>query len=791
MTSNGALHGIRVLDLCDHRGEMAGRVLADLGAEVVCIEPANGSDSRRRGPFAKDGRSLWWSTFALGKKSVVLDLDSPSERTQFLQLVDSCDVCLESFQPGYLQERQLDYAALSTRNPALVMASITPFGQTGPRANDAATDLTLEAAGGLVGMQGDPDRPPLPVGMPQASLHAGVQAAADVLIALNARRQIGVGQHLDVSTQSAVVWTLMNATGWPAVNNRNPPGFCDTRELPRAMPVAGMRAPRLFRCLDGYATFGAHLPGVGERTVAGAMHWLAEAHTDLLDEELTSVDWSRWMQLVQEGKLPIATFNRAFDTIAEAFKRCSKAELLALAVARKLLIAPVLNTADLFEDEQLATRDFWQQVDNLTFAGPFARLSKTPVVYRSPAPELGADQAILKQPRNQPPTRSRRVPETQSFAGLKVADFAWVGVGPIISKAFADHGAEVIHIESSKRLDVLRTIGPFKDQQPGINRSQFFNNFNTNKQSIDLDFKDPADLKVATAIADWADVIVESFVPGTMARYGLDHATLSSRHPELIMLSTCMRGQTGPHNSYGGFGNQGAALAGLFSVTGWPDRPPIGPWGAYTDFIAPRFGVSAIAAALLHRDRTGEGQYIDLSQIEAGIGFLGPLIAANRDHGLLIENPGMASPYACPQGVFAMAEANSYIAIAVATDAQWAALVGLLGTGNAEWNATQRQAHQESIELSINNWCSKLDAASAEQLLQARQVPASRVLWPTQLVEDPQLQHREFFQPLDHPVTGVTNYDGHVTKFNRTPAQLNSAAPTLGQHSDAIRKRFG
>lgn len=788
-----ALSGLRVLDLCDHRGDMAGRVLADLGAEVICIEPPGGSVSRRRGPFARDGRSLWWATYALGKHSVVLDLNHEAGRAAFLDLIATADVCIESFAPGFLDRLGLNYSALTARNPTLVMASISPFGQDGPRASDAATDLTLEAVGGLVGMQGDPDRPPIPVGFPQAAMHAGVQAAADVLIAINARDLTGQGQHLDVSTQSAVVWTLMNATGWPSVVGVNPPGFCDTRHLPRAMPIEGMRPPRIFECADGHATFGVHLPGVGERTMAGAIEWLRREHPDLVDEELASIEWSRWMDLLAEGTVTVAAYNRAFDAVAEAFKRCPKKDLLKLAVEEKLLIAPVLNTADLFEDEQLTSRNFFQTIDGLNFAGPFAKLSKTPIAYRDAAPGIGADQALLNPPaaprKPQAPTQNAAKGE-RALAGLKVADFAWVGVGPIMSKSLADHGAEVIHVESSQRLDVLRTIGPFKDREPGINRSQFFNNFNTNKKSIDLNFKNPDDLSIALKIANWADVLVESFVPGTMARYGLDYANLSQTNPALIMMSTCMRGQTGPHKTYGGFGNQGAALAGLFSVTGWPDRAPIGPWGAYTDFIAPRFGVAALNAALIHRRNTGEGQYIDLSQIEAGIHFMGPLVPAQGEQQLLIENPGMASLYHYPHGVYAASGESSFIAIDIADDTQWRAFHDVTEIGDAAWTLEARRHHADEIETAIEAWIGSRDASRAAAQLQASQIPAHEVLWPTMLYEEAQLAHRAFFQQLDHPEVGPAHYDGHVTRFSATPPKLETPGPTLGQHSDALRARF-
>ena len=197
-----------------------------------------------------------------------------------------------------------------------------------------------------------------------------------------------------------------------------------------------------------------------------------------------------------------------------------------------------------------------------------------------------------------------------------------------------------MRIESPGRPDLLRTLGPYKDNIPGPNRTQFPANFNSSKLGITLDLKNDGGLALARSMGDWADVVLESFSPGTMARFGLDYESLSADRDDLIMLSTCMRGQTGPERAYSGFGGQGAAIAGLFGLVGWPDRLPTGPWGAYTDFITPRFGITALAAAIYHRRLTGKGQYIDVSQIEAGIRFIEPLILDYCANGTIAERLG-------------------------------------------------------------------------------------------------------------------------------------------------------
>jgi crotonobetainyl-CoA:carnitine CoA-transferase CaiB-like acyl-CoA transferase len=798
MTTPSALTRIRVIDLATSRAELAGRVLADLGAEVIKVEPRGGCEARALPPFA-EGTSLYWASVGLGKRSVVLDLEHASDRATLTTLIDSADILVESFDPGVMYRFGLGYAAVAARNPGLVYASVTPFGQTGPAVATPAIDLTIEASGGLVGMQGDGDRPPLAIGLPQASFHAGVQAAADILIALYERNRSGLGQHLDVSMQAAMVWTLMNATGYPANTGGNPPGSSEFRNDARPTLVPGMRAPRVTSCRDGYVIIGTYQPGIGERTLDGMIGWLTEEGA--APPALPQRSWLQYMTELAAGTLSVDAFNCAYDAMCDFVAAKTKRALLDGALERKLLLAPIYDIADLRADPQLADRGYWTDVAGVIHPGPFARLSATPIRMDKPAPRLGADQALLQEPRAQgarhvtPRARAQGArhvtPRDGVFAGLKVADFAWVGVGPIISKALADQGATVIHVESEVRTDLLRSLPPFKNAEPGINRSQFFANFNTSKQGLRLELTDAGDLALARKLAAWADVVVESFTPGTMARYGLDYTTLAAQRSDLVMLSTCMRGQTGPERHYTGFGNQGAALAGLAAITGWPDRAPVGPWGAYTDFITPRYGVAALAAALLHRDATGQGQYIDLSQIEAGIQFHAPLVLDYTVNGRVAGARGNVSDYACPHGTYRTRGVERYVAIGVATRAQWEALTQLVPftqRGAEFGELATRIAQRESIEAELAVWCAAQDAFELAARLQRAGVPSYAVLRPTDLFEDPQLRHRQFFVTLDHPVMGPTPYDGPVTHYSRTPPRLRAPAPLLGQHTTTIRR---
>ncbi|MCK9520428.1 MAG: CoA transferase, partial [Dehalococcoidia bacterium] len=393
MAHRGPLEGIRVLDLATPRAELAGRLLADLGAEVIKVEPPTGAEARFMPPFDKGrtgdpGPSLYWATVAMGKRSVVLDLETPTGRDRIRDLAASADILFESFDPGYLAARGLGYADLAARNPALIYVSVTPFGQDGPLAHAPATDLTLEAAGGLVGLQGDGDRPPVPVGYPQASFHAGAQAAADAVIALHERSRSGLGQHLDVSMQAAVVWTLMNATGYPPNTGANPPGFCETRNVPPPEMFPGLRLPALWKCADGYVSYRISLPGIGPRTHQETMRW-AESF-DAVPKDLCGLDWSNWIEDVMEERMPVETVIRSVEALEQFFKTRTKQEMQAFSSTRGILLGAIYSVADLLGDPHLNDRDYWLEVGGRVHPGPAVRLSATPLVMDCPAPALGA-----------------------------------------------------------------------------------------------------------------------------------------------------------------------------------------------------------------------------------------------------------------------------------------------------------------------------------------------------------------------------------------------------------------
>lgn len=377
------------------------------------------------------------------------------------------------------------------------------------------------------------------------------------------------------------------------------------------------------------------------------------------------------------------------------------------------------------------------------------------------------------------------------FNGLKVADFCWVGVGPIVGRILADFGATVIRVESKSRPDPLRTAPPFKDNIPGLNRSVFATWANCNKYSLALDLNNPKAREVAKKLITWADVLGESFGPGVMKKWGLDYSEVKKINPNILYYSTCMQGQTGPHKNFRGFGMHMAALAGLYNILGWPDLEPVGPYGAFTDFIAWLWLRVIVLAVLSYRRRTGQGQYIDLSQLEATMHFMGPMILEYMVNGRDTNRMGNKDRYSCPHGVFRCLGDDNWIAIAVENDEEWVQFCEAIG--NPTWSKNSkfptflsRKANEEELNRLIEEWTSQFEAFYLMSHFQSYGVAAGVVLKPSQSYNDPQLNHRPARVILDHAEIGSQSYLTTGSIFSKTPARFRKAAPLLGEDTQWV-----
>lgn len=374
---------------------------------------------------------------------------------------------------------------------------------------------------------------------------------------------------------------------------------------------------------------------------------------------------------------------------------------------------------------------------------------------------------------------------------VKICDFMWVMAGPAGTRILADYGATIVRIESPTRVDTARTLQPYLNNQLDPDGSGLFANCNAGKLGISLDLGNPAAREVVHDLVRWADVVTESFSPKAMRAWGYDYESLRKINPAIIMLSTCLMGQTGPLSKIAGFGNMAAAIAGFHNLTGWPDRPPSGVFGAYTDYISPRFTAMSILAALDHRRRTGQGQYIDQSQAECSIHFLGPATldyTANKRVGARAGNTDSAF---APHGIYCAAGDDQWVAIVCRDDGDWRNLCAAmendaLARDSRYTTAAGRLEHRDAIDASIVVWTRGLDRASIESRLQARGVPAHSVQSSTDAYGDPQLAHRGHFVPMEHPRLGKFTVEGPRAKLSRTPAEVRRTAPSLGQDNQYV-----
>jgi crotonobetainyl-CoA:carnitine CoA-transferase CaiB-like acyl-CoA transferase len=379
-----------------------------------------------------------------------------------------------------------------------------------------------------------------------------------------------------------------------------------------------------------------------------------------------------------------------------------------------------------------------------------------------------------------------------ALQGVKILDFAWVGVGPITTKYLADNGAEVIRVESAARPDVLRIAPPWKDATPGIDNSQFFASYNTSKKGITLDLAKPKAREIVRRLVPWADAVVESFTPKAMRNWELDYDHLRRIKPDLVMLSTCMQGQTGPHALYPGFGQLMSALSGFYYISGYDPDHPTPPYGAYSDFVAPRFSACALLAALDYRRRTGRGQYIDMSQYEAALHNLAPALIDYGATGRVLGPRGNASDRYAPHGAYRCADEGGeerWLVLAVANDQQWDGLLSTLGASAPDERfATHlsRLENSKALDEFVAPMVREHNAHELTAKLQAAGVAAYPVQNCVDVHQDENLDAFGFWHWLEHKVMGPAPYEGLQHRMSCTPGDLRSAAPVLGQHNDEV-----
>ncbi|HZJ27456.1 MAG TPA: CoA transferase, partial [Acidimicrobiia bacterium] len=741
------LAGWRVVDLAGEPAALTGRILADLGADVVKVEPPEGD------PLRTDAARF--DAWNAGKRSVVVrDAHDP----ELDRLLAATHVVIDT--PGFPGALDFD----PNRAPGAVCVRVTPFGLTGPRSHWRASDLGVMAASGNLFCTGDPDRAPVRCRFPVAYAHVGPEAAFAALSAL----ATGDPQIVDVSMQEVVfVANMAGAAQFPRTGSRGGRRGANIGRTREIWPTT-----------DGFVSFG--LRG-GKARLASL-----ELLTELVDTPaLRAMDWSTYSPNTADDE----TLRAVEHDVGEYFAHRTMAELYEIACETNLMLAPTNSPREIHASAQLEAREFFGPVgEDESFPRSFmvARSARAPVARvapTAPAPELGstspatafhdAPSVRLGALTVSPSHRQSGGHGRGAWDGLKILEFGSGAAGPIASRYFAEHGATVLRIESAKRPDFLRVYALGPDNPHGLEGSPLYDGLNVGKRNVLFNLKHPRAVELVRELAvDWADAVAENFAPRAMRGFGLDYDSLVEHRRDLVMVSACLNGQTGPHKDYPGFGGQGSALAGYNWLTGWADREPVGPHGTITDSLAPRFVATALAAGLLYRARTGNGVYLDVSQVEAAIYTLAPWLLTFTRTGEALARIGNDDPAAAVHGVFPCATEGDvddrWVAIAAWTEAERARLADITGGGDlAAWTRTRTRTE-------------------IAERLQAAGIEAVPVADFGDLHDDPQVAHREHFVPLTHPHLGTVLYERNGFRLSDAPSTYTRSGPTLGQDQDWV-----
>lgn len=624
--------------------------------------------------------------------------------------------------------------AIEAAYPDLVHVSVTDFGSGGPRARWAGGELIASAAGGTLRLTGEPDRPPVKEALDACTFHADMAAAAGAMAAHYARGVHGGGQHVDVSIQQVAFSRNVNGVlVWQF----------DRRKLHRvggALNYGRATVRCIWPLADGWCFHSLMTGRFGAPANQALSDWIDEAG---LPNPLAGVDWLSYNRSTLDPAIR-AVWEEA---IAAFFVTRTKQEIATEGRRRGINACPVAEPADVLADPHLAARDFWDA------AGEPRRF----VGWRE-----GESDAVTTPPA--PATR------TGPLAGVRVLDFAWALVGSITTKTLGDMGADVVKVESRSRPCLSRLDVQVSASRPGnFDDKPWFAHLNSSKRSLALDMKQPEARRVLEPLLRWADVVVENFSPGTMAKLGLDYDSIAAINPGIVMVSGSVYGQTGPLAQEWGVDGTGGALSGRTFLTGWPDRDPMIPGAVpYGDVIVPYVMAASVAAALEHRRTTGRGAHIDASMYEICVQQMRDAIAAARA-GERPERMGNADPSVFHQAVYPAQGEDRWVAVACADADQHARLLDLCGGDVAAWTAARTDQ----------------EAADA---LQAHGLAASAVQDIEDLMEhDPGLAARDALVTLDHPHLGPFGHVATPISFSRDRLQPYRA-PGIGEHSAAIAR---
>ena len=771
----GALTHLRIIEIGDIPASYAARWLGDLGADIIKVEPPGGDPNRALPPFAGDvedkERSLTFINANLNKRSIVLDVaNSEEDRATLLDLLSGADAFIEATPPGTLESWGLSQETLLARNPSLVTTSMTPFGQTGPYSHYAGSYAVIEALAGFMQAHGDDAMPPVVTPAHQTYQVAGAHGAYLTLAGIRHARLTGAGQRIDLSLQEAI--TYMGISAITRYSQRS-----ERVERNGAKPQGG--ASNVFRCKDGRWVY---------ISIYILPHWHKITREWMEDPVLSSPEWDEAQYRDDNSDVINALLQSFIErfTADEFVEECQK---------RGLPCAPVNSPGDFMNSPQLKFRQWAQQLQHPVIGsyeapGFLFKMSATPMRAWRPSPTLGQHQeevlAEAKQGR-QPVAAGAKAnghkPEDAMLEGIRIADLTRFFAGPIGTMFLGFYGAEVVKVES----DLL-----VANREP---TSPLYPDMNRNKLSITLDARHEDGKVLLNRLLEKSDVIVDNFSPRVIDRLGFGWEKVHQVNPGIVQITAPGMGLDGPLTSWVTWGNQLVAYTGLTYIWGFAESS----MDAHGKLVIPDYlGASLVAlsslSALEYRDRTGEGQFIEMAQVEAQGAIMGPAILDATVNGRQWEARGydeyLGAPYA-PYGAYPCRGADAWVVIAVETNDQWRGLA--LAMGSPTWTedprfATHegRRANKDEIDELLREWTSAYTSYQAMRILQKQGVPAGAVLTGEELYSDIHLRQRGHVVDVHEPPWGDLSHQGLPAIPSRSEAHADGPPPWIGVSNDYV-----
>ena len=785
----GALGHLRVLDLTSSTAAYCGKLLADLGADVLKVEPPEGDPARREVPQVDTQAGALGLGFAYhnaNKRFAELDLERASDRERLRVLSAEADLLIESLPVGRLDALDLGWSALSAANPGLVLTSISGFGRSGPQRGFRSNDLVASALGGAMISIGDPTDPPVRLAGHQADVITATLAAAGSLVALWHRDRTGRGQQVDISALEAIAATTHIAGVGKWLEDDIIPKRVGTG-LVASVPSGA------YRCRDGLVYLMVNRPAHWDALA----HWIHEVtgNEEVLLPEFRGPSSSR---------LPFRELLDVF--IGDLTRELSVDEAYHEGQRRHIAFTPVQTAARIASDPHLRARDFFRPIaldSGRTIAVPGApyRPARTPWSSRGRLAAANRDEARWRprasssaDPQAAAVSGRDRAAASGALAGLRVVEFGTGLAAPWIGRILAWAGAEVIKVESRDYPDVPRLFVPPRAPELGTQpeSSPWFTDWSAGKRFVALDLRKPEGAELGRRLVAESDAVIANYSTGVLEKLGLGYPALAERNPALVMLESTGYGESGPLADYVTWGPNIEALAGLCSFSGFPDRDCTISHFAYPDPLSALHGLVALLAALAERDRSGRGQVVHLSQFETTVASIGALLAEHAATGSEPPRLGNRERGLAPYGCFPCAGEDRWCVICVEDDDDWQALRRVMG--DPEWSrdprlasAPERWARAAELEARLADWTRERADYAVMASCQAAGLAAGVVQSTEDLFRrDVQLRDRGFFEDIPHFKKGQVTASGIPLGLTQTPGRTRHAGSAVGQDNERV-----